>query len=106
MNFVSIKITQIDLFLGWSLRACYRLCDHIAFRKRLQRSLKHGGVINSTLRSWHLGLLVRSVCCGAAPRLIVGERVQGRTCCAPWDGRDSSARLSGNLAGTELALLL
>lgn len=63
-------------------------------------------VLKSTLRSWHLGLLAGSVCCGAAPQLSVGQWVPGRACCAPWDGRDSLGRLAGNLAGTELALLL
>lgn len=64
-------------------------------------------IIKSTLRSWHLGLHVGSVCCGAASRLFVGQWVQGRTCCTPWDGGDSLDRVAGrNPEGTELALLL
>lgn len=64
-------------------------------------------VIKSALRSWPVGLLARSVCCGAASRLFVGQWVQGRTCCAAWDSRDSLGRLAGgNPAGTELGLLL
>lgn len=113
MSFVSVKITQKQLFLGWSMGAYYRLLTILLLEGDSSIPLNIGmtcqhvpDVIRSTLRSWHLGLLVDSVCCRAAPRLFVEQWVQGRTCCATWGGRDSSGTLAGNLTGTDLALLL
>lgn len=66
MNFISVKITQKQLFLGWSMGAYYRLCDHIAFRGRLQHFLKHEDDMPACLRCHqeHTEILASGTTCG------------------------------------------